>query len=54
MLSRNIRHIPVHDGKGLIGMVSIRDVLKVRLDELQQETAQLRSIASWGVEPQDR
>jgi CBS domain-containing protein len=55
MLSRNIRHIPVHDGKGLIGMVSIRDVLKVRLDELQQETAQLRSLASWADrEPQDR
>jgi CBS domain-containing protein len=55
MLSRNIRHIPVHDGKGLVGMVSIRDVLKVRLDELQQETAQLRSLASWADrEPQDR
>jgi CBS domain-containing protein len=55
MLSRNIRHIPVHDGKGLLGMVSIRDVLNVRLDELQQETAQLRSLASQtDREPQDR
>src|SRR5688500_9269968 len=54
MLSRNIRHIPVHDGNGLVGMVSMRDVLKVRLDELQQETAQLRSIASWAVERQAR
>ena len=55
MLSRNIRHIPVHDGNGLIGMVSIRDVLNVRLDELQRETAQLRSLAIQADrEPQDR
>ncbi|MBO0763710.1 MAG: CBS domain-containing protein [Hyphomicrobiaceae bacterium] len=55
MLSRNIRHIPVHDGNGLIGMVSIRDVLKERLEELQRETAQLRSLAiQTNPEPQDR
>jgi CBS domain-containing protein len=55
MLSRNIRHIPVHDGNGLVGMVSIRDVLNVRLDELQRETAQLRSLASQtNRDPQDR
>jgi CBS domain-containing protein len=55
MLSRNIRHIPVRDGNGLVGMVSIRDVLKVRLDELQRETAQLRSLANQAErEPQDR
>jgi len=55
MLSRNIRHLPVRDGNRLVGMVSIRDVLKVRLDELQRETAQLRSLASQSDrEPQDR
>jgi CBS domain-containing protein len=55
MLSRNIRHIPVHDGNGLLGMISIRDVLNVRLDELQRETAQLRSLANQADrEPQDR
>jgi signal-transduction protein with cAMP-binding, CBS, and nucleotidyltransferase domain len=55
MLSRSIRHLPVHDGKGLVGMVSIRDVLNVRLDELQRETAQLRSLANQADrEPQDR
>lgn len=55
MLSRNIRHLPVHDGKGLVGMVSIRDVLNVRLDELQRETAQLRNLANQADrEPQDR
>lgn len=55
MLSRNIRHMPVDDGKGLVGMVSIRDVLRVRLDELQRTAAQLRSFASLtDHEPQDR
>jgi CBS domain-containing protein len=55
MLSRNIRHLPVCDGNGLAGMVSIRDVLKVRLDELQRETAQLRSLARQADrEPEDR
>jgi CBS domain-containing protein len=55
MLSRNIRHIPVNDNNGLAGMVSIRDVLNVRLDELQQETAQLRSLVNQtDREPQDR
>jgi CBS domain-containing protein len=56
MLSRNIRHIPVADGNGrVIGMVSIRDVLNVRLDELQRETAQLRSLViQTDREPQDR
>jgi CBS domain-containing protein len=55
MLSRNIRHIPVHDGSGLVGMVSMRDVLNVRLDELQREAAQLRVLASQADrEPQDR
>jgi CBS domain-containing protein len=55
MLSRNIRHIPVHDGTSVVGMVSIRDVLNVRLDQLQRETAQLRSLASQADrEPQDR
>jgi CBS domain-containing protein len=55
MLSRNIRHIPVAGGDRLVGMISIRDVLNVRLDELQRETAQLRSLASQAErEPQDR
>jgi CBS domain-containing protein len=55
MLSRNIRHIPVIDGNHLVGMVSIRDVLNLRLDELQRETAQLRSLVIQADrEPEDR
>jgi CBS domain-containing protein len=55
MMSRNIRHLPVMEGARLVGMVSIRDVLNVRLDELQRETGLLRSFASHvDREPHDR
>jgi CBS domain-containing protein len=46
MLARNIRHLPVEDGNRLVGMISIRDVLKHRLDDLQQQTNLLRAFAS--------
>ena len=55
MLSRNIRHLPVNDDNRLVGMVSIRDVLNLRLDELQRETAQLRNLVNQtDRDPQDR
>jgi|RhiMethySRZTD1v2_1073278.scaffolds.fasta_scaffold830204_2 CBS domain-containing protein len=56
MLARSIRHIPVQDdGNRVIGMISIRDVLNVRVDELQQQTNQLRAFASQtDRDPQDR
>ena len=41
-----IRHLPVEDGNRLVGMISIRDVLKHRLDDLQQQTNLLRAFAS--------
>ncbi len=46
MLARNIRHIPVLDDKRLVGMISIRDVLKWRVKELQEEAGGLRAFAS--------
>jgi CBS domain-containing protein len=46
MLARNIRHLPVEDGGRLVGMISMRDVLNLRLDELQRESALLRALAS--------
>lgn len=52
MLSRNIRHIPVEENGRLIGMVSIRDVLNFRVDELQQQTAQFRTIVDQMAQPQ--
>ena len=46
MLARNVRHLPVEDNGRLVGMISIRDVLKLRLEELQQEASMLRALAS--------
>jgi len=46
MLARNIRHLPVTVDGRLVGMISIRDVLKSHVDELQQQTAILFSQAA--------
>jgi CBS domain-containing protein len=55
MHAHHIRHIPVVDGNRACGMVSIRDLLNVRVDELQREAAMLRTLASGSsTEVQDR
>jgi len=42
MTDKRIRHIPVIDNQGtLVGLVSIGDVVKVRMDELETERAAL-------------
>ena len=41
MTDRRVRHVPVMDGDALIGIVSIGDVVKARLDELEDERKQL-------------
>jgi CBS domain-containing protein len=46
MLTRNIRHLPVEQDKRLIGVISMRDVLNSRLDELQRQASMLRAFAS--------
>jgi CBS domain-containing protein len=45
MTHRRIRHLPVVDGKHLAGIVSIGDVVRYRLDELELETNVLRDYA---------
>ena len=47
MLDNNIRHLPVVDGKQLITMLSIRDVLRLLIDRLETENKVLRSDVEW-------
>ena len=46
MTQRRIRHVPVKDGNQLVGIISIGDVLKHRLGELQVEANVLRDYAA--------
>lgn len=48
MTERRSRHIPVLENGRLAGIVSIGDVVKSRMEELQAEHAQLRSYISQG------
>jgi CBS domain-containing protein len=41
MTDQRVRHVPVIDDGALIGIVSIGDVVKARLDELETERRQL-------------
>jgi CBS domain-containing protein len=48
MTDRRIRHVPVVEDGELIGIVSIGDVVKSRIDELQAETETLHEYLSSG------
>jgi CBS domain-containing protein len=55
MHARTVRHVPVVEGGRPIGMISIRDVLNFRVDQLQRETGMLYATLRQGqAEPQDR
>ena len=43
MTERRIRHLPVCDDRGLIGIVSIGDLVKARIGQLENEREQLAS-----------
>lgn len=43
MTNRRIRHLPVVDEGRLVGIVSIGDLVKSRLDEIEYEARSLRS-----------
>lgn len=45
MTTKRIRHLPVVEDGRLVGIVSIGDVVKNRLDEMEMETAVLRDYA---------
>ena len=42
MTAGKVRHLPVVDEKRLVGIVSIGDVVKHRLTEMQRETEALQ------------
>ena len=48
MLEKNIRHLPVYDGDELLGLVSVRDVLKEVVDVQQIMLSQLERYITGG------
>jgi CBS domain-containing protein len=48
MTKNRVRHVPVLENGKLAGIVSIGDVVKTRIDELEAEHAQLQSYITQG------
>jgi CBS domain-containing protein len=48
MTENRVRHVPVLDNGELIGIVSIGDVVKTRMEELETEHEQLQSYITQG------
>ena len=48
MIDKNIRHLPVYDGKELLGLISVRDVLKEVIDVQKFMISQLEHYITGG------
>jgi len=48
MTNNRVRHVPVLDNGRLVGIVSIGDVVKIRMEELQDERQQLQAYITQG------
>ena len=48
MTKHRVRHVPVLNGEKLVGIVSIGDVVKTRMEELEAEHQQLQSYITQG------
>ncbi len=48
MTERRIRHLPVMEGDRLVGFISIGDVVKTRMDEVEREAAAMRDYIATG------
>jgi CBS domain-containing protein len=48
MTNNRVRHVPVLDNGRLVGIVSIGDVVKIRMEELQDERQQLQAYITGG------
>ena len=48
MLDRNIRHLPVYDGDKLLGLISVRDVLREVVEVQKSMIAQLEHYITGG------
>lgn len=48
MTHRRVRHLPVLDGAHLVGIVSIGDVVKARIDQQAQEVDSLKAYVAGG------
>ena len=46
MTRRRIRHLPVCEGERMIGFISIGDLVKARIDRIEEEAAALRAYIS--------
>jgi CBS domain-containing protein len=48
MLNRNIRHLPVYDGEKLLGLISVRDVLREVVEVQRVMISQLEHYITGG------